>query len=153
MTTEAVRKDIVSRLIYTSRSLIDPDDKINQSRQLNQILRVAQARNTELAVTGGLFLKGNVFGQVLEGAPEHLDQIMQKIRQDPRHTNVTQTSREDGVQRVFGDWSMALVGDMDTPVLMVNPPESTDKNEAGWLVSPEQFDIITKIKRSVLCAA
>ncbi|MDX8354924.1 BLUF domain-containing protein [Cognatiyoonia sp. IB215182] len=153
MTMEAVRKDIVSRLIYTSRSLIDPDDKINQSRQLNQILRVAQARNTELGVTGGLFLKGDTFGQVLEGKPEALDEIMDAIRRDTRHTDITITSREAEVERVFGDWSMALVTDVDSPTLVLNLPETADKNEAGWLVSPEQFEIITEIKRSVLRAA
>lgn len=138
------RGDIVTRVIYVSRSLIA---KPERAEACMSILRVSREKNAKVGITGGLFFDGRRFGQVLEGPAAAIDHLLEVIRGDTRHTEMAVTDRDDAVTRVFGDWSMALVSSLDVPAVVVSLPEEPVKNENSWLVTPDQFDVITRIKQ------
>lgn len=94
-------------LLYVSNSLIDP---VEESREINDIVTVARARNAELAVTGALVLARRHFAQVLEGERHAVDELMGSIRRDQRHTSINVVDVVDLSERRFPMWSMAYVG-------------------------------------------
>lgn len=56
--------------------------------ELTAILETARARNGENGITGLLAHGGNLFLQILEGAPQAIDDLMAKIGADSRHRSV-----------------------------------------------------------------
>ncbi len=73
---------------------------------LPAILTSARARNAELSVTGMLLFEGTSFLQVLEGEPEVIDALFERIRADRRHTRVVLLLREPLACRSFSEWTM-----------------------------------------------
>ena len=66
-------------------------------------------RNNETNGVTGMLLYGNdTFVQVLEGEEMVLDSVIDKIRKDPRHSEVHFLYRKPVQQRQYGDWSMGL---------------------------------------------
>ena len=65
--------------------------------------------NLEHGITGVLMVSGEVFFQVLEGAPDKVDLIYEKIRHDPRHRDVVMLADESANERLFPDWTMQMV--------------------------------------------
>lgn len=64
-------------------------------------------RNQELGITGFLVEHEGTFLQVLEGEPETVERLFERIAADPRHGNVTVLMREiSDDQRSFGFWAM-----------------------------------------------
>ena len=93
-------------LLYVSNSLI----AAAESREVNDIVEVAQARNAGLAVTGALVLARRHFAQVLEGERDAIDELMNSIRRDQRHTGINVVDVVELSERRFPNWSMAYVG-------------------------------------------
>lgn len=76
--------------------------------QLTDLLRRSREANERAELTGMLlFSEGNFF-QVLEGEPEAVDKLYEKLGQDKRHAQVTLIIREGIASRSFGDWSMGF---------------------------------------------
>lgn len=84
---------------------------------------IEQARtfNAQHNITGYLLSFKGHFMQLLEGAPEAIDQVMQRIDNDQRHQNIRVLIDEEATQRLFSDWSMAA-GDAKQVAEM--PPET-----------------------------
>jgi hypothetical protein len=76
--------------------------------EILEILRVARQRNERLGITGMLLYRGGNFLQVLEGPAAAVDQLIDKIKKDPRHRGVILMSRKAIEDRQFGDWHMAF---------------------------------------------
>jgi hypothetical protein len=74
--------------------------------ELDQILKVARRRNSELGITGMLLFADNSFLQVLEGSQERLDQLFGQIEGDQRHRRALLLIREPIEHRSFADWTM-----------------------------------------------
>jgi hypothetical protein len=90
-------------LVYTSIAAQE-----FSKEELTEILKQARTANEGLGVSGMLlFSEGNFF-QVLEGQPEVVDALYQKISQDQRHTMVATIVREAIAKRFFGNWSMGF---------------------------------------------
>jgi hypothetical protein len=139
----------VSRLIYRSRSVLRGDVGSVNSGQVQHILNTAQATNVELGVTGALYFDGSSFGQVLEGPKEGIRRVMENITRDDRHTQVEILAQDDDVPRVFADWTMSYVRNVaDTPAVL-QLSASMDSNEPSSIVSPDQFALISFIRRSI----
>jgi hypothetical protein len=64
--------------------------------------------NATLGVTGILLLVGRSFFQVLEGEPEPVERLYEKIQRDKRHRRVVVLIKEPVVHRDFEGWSMGL---------------------------------------------
>ena len=91
-------------LTYTSLARLDLEE-----RDLLEILTVARDLNAIDGITGLLIFNGTHFLQVLEGAPDALDELLERIRRDSRHSDVEVREERPIEGRSFPDWSMRLV--------------------------------------------
>jgi len=93
----------VKRLAYTSLAALDLDE-----HQLLEIHGIARDLNGLDGITGLLIFNGTHFLQWIEGAPQSIDDLVERLRRDPRHTGFE--VREEGLadQRLFPGWSMKL---------------------------------------------
>jgi hypothetical protein len=97
------------RIVYCSRSLLK-GSRSDIEVQIRQILATARTRNPEAGLTGALTFNESCFAQVLEGADDDLALLYEKIRRDPRHTDVKILMQDNPTRRLFPSWSMAYVG-------------------------------------------
>jgi len=96
------------RIVYCSRSLLK-GSRSDIEAQIRRILATARTRNRETGLTGAMTFNESCFAQVLEGAEDDLAPLYQKIRRDPRHTDVKTLVQDNPPQRLFPSWSMAYV--------------------------------------------
>lgn len=74
------------------------------------IIKEARRFNAEHQITGVLMFDGHRFAQYIEGMPEKVDLLIDKLANDPRHTNFTQQYNALRTSdRLFPSWSMAYV--------------------------------------------
>jgi hypothetical protein len=81
-------------------------NRVNSGVGMADILDQARPNNARDGVTGCLTVVDGHFVQVLEGEPEKLDPLMERLRQDPRHTDVRVMERRGVQERAFPSWSM-----------------------------------------------
>jgi hypothetical protein len=70
------------------------------------ILETSRKRNLSLGVSGFLLRAPTAFFQCLEGTADVVQAIMSDIREDPRHSNVTEFATLRNKPRDFAAWSM-----------------------------------------------
>jgi hypothetical protein len=99
------------RIVYCSRSVLK-GSRSDIEVQIRQILATARTHNPKAGLTGAMTFNESCFAQVLEGGEDQLAPIYEKIRRDPRHTDVKMLVQDNPTQRLFPSWSMAYV---DTP--------------------------------------
>jgi hypothetical protein len=92
------------RLAYTSLAALDLSVE-----QLFDIGQTARDLNGLDGITGLLLFNGTNFLQWVEGPPEAIDELMERIRRDPRHSAVEIRETQLADDRLFPDWSMKLV--------------------------------------------
>jgi hypothetical protein len=73
---------------------------------LSSISAVAQDKNRALGITGVLFYLNGKFLQVIEGRQEALEELMIKVENDKRHTEIIRLIDEPIKERSYGDWNM-----------------------------------------------
>ena len=91
------------RLVYRSDSCISHDDVA----ALDAIFRASIRNNARDAITGALALPDGRFVQCLEGTEPALTHVINRIRADPRHENLTILGEWPIQARLFGGWAMA----------------------------------------------
>lgn len=96
--------------IYTSSAQDRPDGEA-----LKRILAQSRRNNAPLEITGMLLHTAGSYFQILEGAPEAVDQLFARISADPRHHRITTIIREPIPRRSFPDWTMGFAE--------ISPPE------------------------------
>jgi hypothetical protein len=91
-------------LTYTSLASLDlePSD-------LEAIHRSARDSNALEGITGLLIFNGTHFLQIVEGAPQAIDELVERLRRDPRHTSIEIRDERPIADRTFPGWSMELV--------------------------------------------
>ncbi|WP_439405963.1 BLUF domain-containing protein [Bradyrhizobium sp. DASA03076] len=94
------------RLIYHSRNLLR---RSSGSSELLKIVRSAERNNLALALTGALLFDKHHFVQVLEGDRSKVTSLFIRISQDPRHEALSIIEAKDATERLFPNWSMALI--------------------------------------------
>ena len=97
-------------LLYASR-LVTP----LAHEGLASLLETSQRNNSKSVLTGFLHIEDQVVLQYLEGEPEAIHRVVDRIRRDPRHNGFVVLSEDDITQRYFDGWQMALV-ESATPV-------------------------------------
>ena len=138
-----VSADAVFRLIYRSRSRIEP---ARSELALSDILGVARSKNTALGITGALMLYQDWFAQVLEGDEARVRALFATIRADGRHASVQVTEQLGGVRRTFARWAMAHVGEHGQPdAPQLATPEGT-ATAAPWRLSDEQEQVVAELR-------
>lgn len=76
---------------------------------LDRILNASRRNNQRDAITGLLTWSGEVFVQFIEGPPEALRRLMQRLQGDPRHSDIIVLSEGSAHERILPDWDMELV--------------------------------------------
>lgn len=98
-------------LVYRSRAIPGFD-----RRQIQKMLEKARRFNEEQGITGCLLYHQGEFLQYLEGNQVRVLQLYDKIKSDPRHTDVVLLSHGNRPERRFEQWEMAyedFYGDND----------------------------------------
>ncbi|MBA2467737.1 MAG: BLUF domain-containing protein [Sphingomonas sp.] len=90
-------------LAYTSFARLDltGDD-------LAAIHRTARDINAIEGVTGLLIYNGTHFLQIVEGAQDAIDSLVERLRRDPRHSGFEVRDERWIAERCFPEWSMEL---------------------------------------------
>lgn len=91
-------------LTYTSRARIDLTDE-----DLNDIHQTARHLNALDGVTGLLLFDGARFLQIIEGSEGAIDNLVERLRMDRRHSAFEVRDERHVDRRSFPDWSMELL--------------------------------------------
>ena len=94
----------LTSLTYTSLARLDL-----QSSDLEDIHRSARELNALDGITGLLVFNGTHFLQIIEGAHDAIEDLLERLRRDPRHTGLEVRDDRKVRSRSFPDWSMELV--------------------------------------------
>src|SRR5215213_3662487 len=94
----------ITSLTYTSLARLDL-----QASDLEDIHRAARELNALDGITGLLVFNGTHFLQIVEGARQAIEDLLERLRRDPRHTGLEVRDQHRVAQRSFPDWSMELV--------------------------------------------
>ncbi|EIC21424.1 phosphate-starvation-inducible PsiE family protein [Thiorhodovibrio frisius] len=77
-------------------------------QDLKDLLQYCRQHNPQIGVTGMLFYGNGTFLQVLEGEEQVIDELLDTIEQDPRHTGLQVIQRKAITEREYADWSMGF---------------------------------------------
>lgn len=91
------------RLFYTSSAVARLGAR--------ELALASEERNREAGITGVLLRVDDTYLQVIEGDPAAVGETFERICCDLRHRNLALLEIEPADERIFGDWSMAHVGD------------------------------------------
>jgi hypothetical protein len=94
----------LTSLTYTSLARLDL-----QPADLEDIHRSARELNALDGITGLLVFNGTHFLQIIEGARNAIDDLLARLRRDPRHSGLEVRDERKIEERSFPDWSMELV--------------------------------------------
>lgn len=94
-------------LLYVSRSHLGPDEA---RVEVESIVATARRRNGPAAITGALVFTHTHFAQYLEGPEAALNELMARLKEDPRHEDIRTVSTPPFGRRHFSSWSMAYGG-------------------------------------------
>ena len=90
-------------LAYTSLARLDLTGE-----DLSAIHRTARELNALDGITGLLIFNGTHFLQIVEGAETAIDELVERLRRDPRHGGLEIRDERRVGQRSFPGWSMEL---------------------------------------------
>jgi hypothetical protein len=91
-------------LTYTSRARLDLRDE-----DLTAIHQTARHLNALDGTTGLLLFDGARFLQIIEGSEDAIDNLVERLRMDPRHSAFEIRDERFVERRSFPDWSMELL--------------------------------------------
>lgn len=89
-------------------------------KDIDDIVKTAIRKNQNLGISGCLVVYENTFFQILEGAKKNVLKIYKSIKKDNRHKNIHLIWKGAKVNRLFEDWSMALISDKGNLGVKVN---------------------------------
>ena len=78
------------------------------AEQLIALLQQCLKNNVSNSVTGMLLYGNETFLQALEGDEKAVDDLVEKIKKDPRHTNIQFLHRRTIERRQYSEWSMGF---------------------------------------------
>jgi hypothetical protein len=94
----------LTSLTYTSLARLDLE-----AADIEAIHRSALHNNALDGITGLLIFNGTHFMQMIEGSEPAIDDLVERLRRDPRHSGFEIRDRRTIEQLNFPDWSMELV--------------------------------------------
>jgi CheY-like chemotaxis protein len=113
------------RVLYLSQALQTPS-----AQELLIMCSGFAAANARTHVTGVLVCAGNRFMQVMEGEHTAIEVLLQRIRRDPRHSDMAVVLDEVVPTRIFSQWNMGSV----------HLHERYDSSSTNWLGLQEQVN-------------
>jgi adenylate cyclase len=105
----------MKRLTYISKAA-----GFISAEEIEEIGRISALNNQKIDVYGVLLYAYGMFFQVLEGRKAKVDELYQRIKKDPRHTDIVCLKAESDItERAFSEWSMKTINlEKDVDVLM-----------------------------------
>jgi hypothetical protein len=94
----------LTSVTYTSLARLDL-----QETDLEDIHLTARDQNALDGITGLLVFNGTHFLQIIEGSEKAIEDLVERLREDPRHSGFEIRDRRKVDCRSFPDWSMELV--------------------------------------------
>jgi Sensors of blue-light using FAD len=94
----------LTSVTYTSLARID-----TKGSELEGIQEAARERNAADGITGLLVFNGTHFLQTIEGPERAIDKLIERLRNDPRHTGFEVRDQRKIDARSFPDWPMELL--------------------------------------------
>jgi uncharacterized membrane protein (DUF373 family) len=85
------------------------------TQDLSRLLEECREYNAAHGVTGMLLYSNGTFVQVLEGEARTIDELLDRIEEDPRHTGIRLLERKPIEHREYAGWNMGFkrLGDKD----------------------------------------
>ncbi|MBQ0958927.1 BLUF domain-containing protein [Ideonella sp. 4Y11] len=77
--------------------------------EIGQLLLKARMFNASVGVSGVLLHDSRQFLQYLEGPPDAVERVWQRVSASPRHQQLTVLMREPTETRLFADWQMGCL--------------------------------------------
>ncbi|MGB0712121.1 MAG: BLUF domain-containing protein [Gammaproteobacteria bacterium] len=116
------------RIVYSSNSSARMDE-----RSLLDLLHDARDLNAADDISGVLLYRDGRFVQVLEGAPDVIEDVWRRIRGDKRHEQVAVCADEMVEERIFTGWSMGFADLADPALRQLPGVNDAFVNPAGLL--------------------
>ena len=142
------RHNIQVRLLYVSHAVGPQTTTVTTS-----ILLQAQTHNAVHGITGVLCQGQGFFFQVLEGERSRVNALYRRICVDKRHHAVDVLHYEEIKERLFGQWSMALIRlPVDSPRVQQQQPAFDPSATSGpevmqqlleWVASGQPIEMTT----------
>ena len=121
---------MLDSISYCSRSVPDLDGDA-----FRKIISVSRRNNAIQGITGLLVYGDGLYFQWLEGPPSALQNLMARIRNDPRHDSlVILGNNVDEPERVFPQWDMEPVGPEQIHEVLVDAIGSIKTETNGALL-------------------
>lgn len=94
------------------RAVIYVSDATREFAHDDAVMLAERARrlNALDGISGLLACNGRVFCQYIEGMPAAIEDLMERLRRDPRHHNMRITFDEAVVARATPSWEMRIFG-------------------------------------------
>ena len=73
---------------------------------LDDILTTSRSNNPQNGITGNLIFHSDLFLQMLEGPPEAINKLYNKILSDSRHDDIVKLRDSEFPRRLFSSWAM-----------------------------------------------
>ena len=120
---------------------------------LMSLLEASRENNARDGVTGMLLYKDGNFMQALEGPPEGVRAVLERVRRDPRHRGMLKLIEGFRDGRDFGDWSMAFAN-LNNEALATTPGYSEfmakPLNDAEFVSQPSKVRTLLLSFRKVV---
>lgn len=92
----------LERIVYVSRATTQAHSLLG----IAEIIGQAKTNNDRRDITGALALGDSHFLQVLEGRRHELDALLNRLGEDPRHSDLEVLGRRPIEARIFSGWAM-----------------------------------------------
>lgn len=99
----------VVRLTYASAATFESNPSGGIEVEVARILAASRRNNRAREIGGVLHYGDGYFFQALEGERESVEELYNRIAEDPRHADIKVLSYIDVDERMFPDWSMKYV--------------------------------------------
>lgn len=127
----------LSRAIYYS-TLLHAGSHAERDELMRSIVLQARANNAKQDITGALFEAGVSVVQVLEGRRPQLTDLLGKILNDERHTQVRLIDFSVISERRFDTWSMHHYADDGFLEKIINEQKRSER-EVDAILSPKEL--------------
>lgn len=74
-----------------------------------KIIETSARNNATAQLSGFLIYANRQFFQVIEGSPSNIDELMRRLKNDPRHHSIKIVHRANVADRSFPKWSMKRI--------------------------------------------
>ncbi len=139
--TDQSETEPLLRLVYSSCAT-----RAFETPELVELLAGARTNNDRLSVSGMLLYAAPTFLQVLEGDPEVVENLYDKIEADERHESTRVLLREEVEERDFSDWSMGFV-QADREMLKSIPGLSDFMQQSARGAAREADDNVERVRK------